>query len=84
MEKALQDIRENKMSINQSAKLHNVPKTTIADRLKEKYKNPGNIGGPTVLTSAEEMLLVKWILDMGEVGFPVTKTQLLESVSKLN
>lgn len=83
MEKALQDIREKKMSINQAAKLYNIPKTTVLDTLKEKYKNPRNIGGPTVLTSSEEMLLVKWILELGEVGFPVTKTQLLESVSKL-
>lgn len=83
MEKALQDIREKKMSINQAAKLYNIPKTTVLDTLKEKYKNPRNIGGPTVLTSSEEMLLVNWILELREVGFPVTKTQLLESVSKL-
>lgn len=83
MEKALQDIREKKMSINQAAKLYNIPKTTVLDTLKEKYKNPRNIGGPTVMTSSEEILLVKWILELGEVGFPVTKTQLLESVSKL-
>lgn len=83
MEKALQDIREKKISINQAAKLYNVPKTTVLDTLKEKYKNPGNIGGPTILTNSEEMLLVKWIIELGEVGFPITKTQLLESVCKL-
>nr|XP_049693639.1 uncharacterized protein LOC126054037 [Helicoverpa armigera] len=83
MEKALRDIREKKMSINQAAKSYDIPKTTILDRLKDKYKNPGNIGGPTVLTSSEEMYLVKWILELGEVGFPITKTQLLDSVTKL-
>lgn len=28
-------------------------------------------------------MLVKWIMEMGELGFPITKSQLLESVSKL-
>ncbi|KAK9877654.1 hypothetical protein WA026_019324 [Henosepilachna vigintioctopunctata] len=29
------------------------------------------------------MLLMKWILGLGKLGYPVTKTQLLESVIKL-
>lgn len=63
------DIRKKKSSINQTAKLCNVPKTTIVDTLKEKYKNPGDKDGQTALTGSKEMLVVISILELDAVGF---------------
>lgn len=83
LEKALHEVQEKRCSIRHAAKIYDIPKSTLIDRLREKYKNPGNIGGPTIFTIAEENILVKWIIEMGELGFPVTKSQLLESVTKL-
>lgn len=37
----------------------------------------------TVLSTEEEILLVRWMLHVGKIGFPVTKTQLLDSVEIL-
>ncbi|XP_050509916.1 uncharacterized protein LOC126886858 [Diabrotica virgifera virgifera] len=83
IQKAIEDINLKRLSIRQASKIYNVPKSTLLDTMKEKYKTPGNIGGPTVLSSSEEDLIIKWIIEMGNVGFPVTRSQLVDSVSKL-
>ena len=33
-------------------------------------------GPPTILTEAEENVIAKWAVDIGKLGFPVTKDQL--------
>lgn len=81
--RAIEAIKNEGLSIRKAAKLYNVPKTTLIDTMREKYTKPGNIGGPTVLTENEENILVDWVVQMGEMGFPVTKSQVLESVGKL-
>lgn len=80
---ALEAIKSKTLSINKASKVFNVPKSTLIDTMKQRYKNPGIPGGSTVLTSEEQQILVRWILEMGDLGFPVTKIQLLESVTKL-
>lgn len=36
-----------------------------------------------MLSKEEEDLIFKWVLDVAKAGFPVTKDQLIDSVSKL-
>lgn len=83
LSQALLAIRSKSMSIRQAAKAFVVPKTTLIDKMKNRYVKAGNTGAPTILTALEEQVLVSWIIEMGERGLPVTKCQLLESVAKL-
>lgn len=78
---ALHSIRTNALSIRKASKEFKIPKTTLLDYLNEKH--PRNVGAPTVLTNQEEQLLIQWIIDMGERGFPVSKSQIIESVGNL-
>lgn len=68
------------MNIRQAVKTYNIPKSTLIDTMRDRYQNPGNLGGPTVLLENEEKHLVTWIAEMGQLGFPVTKSQLVDSV----
>lgn len=52
-------------------------------KVKGKYDINCHIGPETTLTSAEEELLVKWLLQIAAAGFPATKLQLLDSVQML-
>lgn len=83
LNEALKAVQSKIMSIRKASAAFKIPKTTLIDKLKNKYTKSGTIGAPTVLTAEEESLLEKWILEMGDKGFPVTKAQLLESVAKL-
>lgn len=53
------------MSICKTSRIYCVPKSMLIDKIKNRYSNLGNIGGPTVLTKDEEEILVKWIIKMG-------------------
>ncbi|KAG5895399.1 hypothetical protein JTB14_018753 [Gonioctena quinquepunctata] len=66
-----------------SSKTFCVPKTTLLYKSTGVYPIERKIGPETVLSTEEKTLLVRWILHVGNVGFPVTKTQLLDSVEML-
>lgn len=80
---ALSDINNKNMSIYKAAKLYKIPEQTLRDKAKNKYVKQAGPGKPTILTPTEEELLVKWVKKLAECGFPVSKQQLLFSVSKL-
>ena len=71
----------NGMAIKKASKLYNIPRTTLRHKKNNQHSKP--MGAPTVLTAEEEGRIVQWIIDLGKMGFPVTKEQLLFSVSKL-
>lgn len=66
-----------------AAKQYNVPRTTLIGKIKGIYPEECRSGAPSVLTVNEENLLVQWLINMGRMGFPVTKDQFLDSVSLL-
>lgn len=79
---ALESIR-NGMPIKRASKEYNIPKTTLSSKFYGKFPIGCKAGAPTILSSEEESILVKWIIEVAKVGFPVSKEQLLESVSVL-
>ncbi|KAI5722961.1 hypothetical protein M8J76_016235 [Diaphorina citri] len=81
IENALHAIR-NGMGYRKASLQFKVPKTTLIDKNKKKYKNE-NAGAPTILRPEEENILVQWIFRLGKAGFPVSKPQLIESVTEL-
>ena len=76
----MQAIRKEKLSYREAAKLYGVPLTTVYKAAKNPYHVPKSPGPPTVLTAQEESEVVNWILYRAEIGFPVSKMELLDSV----
>ena len=67
-------VRDDKMSIAQAAREHNVPKKTLDDRIKNKVVYGTHPGPSTVLTQVEEDALMSYLIYMGGSGFPLTRT----------
>jgi hypothetical protein len=82
MGEALVAVRENGMSVKAAAEEFNVPRSTLRDKLKG---SPLDIkpGPRPFFTSSEENTLVYWITKCFKAGFPITKSELLNSVGKL-
>lgn len=83
VEKAVDVVRREGMSIAAAAKSFGIPKSTLQDKVNGKYSLDARIGRPSVLTPEEEKLIVNWIVDIAKAGFPVTKDALVSSVSRL-
>ena len=72
------------MPKRRAAKLCGVPRTTLLDKLygcvPEEHTKPGS---KTILTSAEEAVLVNYLKLMADVGYPVSRLELKTEVKKL-
>lgn len=79
--KALSMIQQG-MSVYKASKLYNVPETTLRNKRQDLYSNE-KCGKKPVLNLNEEEQIVDWIHYLCKCGFPVTKKQLLHTVSKL-
>ena len=73
----------NGMTIYAASKHFGIPKTTLLYKHNGKRPLSGKSGPPTTFTPQEEQILVDWIIQMGKAGFPITKIQLLNSVTEL-
>lgn len=80
--RALDEIH-NGASISESARKFDIPRSTLSEKRSGRLPTEHRMGPPTILSSEEEALLVKWIFHVGEAGFPVTKDQLLDSVQMI-
>lgn len=66
MESALRDVTSGKLTVRRAALEHNVPKSTLHNRVTGKVL-PGAVGGPPrYLTDEEELVL--WLEGCAEVG----------------
>lgn len=83
MTKAVEAVKNGKMSAYRAHKEYGVPRTTLLDKVKGRVPVERKIGADTVLTKEEENLLVKWIFHVSQCGFPITKQQLIDSVQIL-
>jgi len=71
---AVSAVKEGIMSFREAAAKYAVPKTTIHDRVKGKVEVCIRRSGPaSVLTQAEEQLLMDHILACGKIGYPLSK-----------
>lgn len=77
---ALAAVRANNMSVRAAAKSYMVPKSTIHRWLINKNSSQRGAGRPTVLTVDEEKLLVECICTLGEWGFPLQDSDVLDIV----
>lgn len=57
-------------SIRRAAILHNVPRSTLSDRVTGKVMHGKKSGPPPYLTCAEEQELVSFLLGCAAIGYP--------------
>ncbi|XP_055883536.1 uncharacterized protein LOC129925957 [Biomphalaria glabrata] len=74
---ALEDIQSKGMSLREAAKFHNLPVTTLHNKLKGK--NP-LLSKKTLLTVDEENKLAKWLIELAKYGFGKSNNEVLETV----
>ncbi len=68
MERALQDVTSGERTVRRAALEHNVPRSTLHDRVSGRVL-PGAVGGaPRYLNDEEEEELVRWLEGCAEVG----------------
>lgn len=82
LKKAIHAVK-NGMPCFTASKQFRVPRVTLYYKVTGKYAVDAKSGTSTILTSEEEHLLTEWIISVGKTGFPVTKDQLLDSVTLL-
>lgn len=83
MKNAIKAVKNSGMSIRGAATKFKVPRMTLSDKCKGKTPLARKMGPPTILDEDEENNLLKWILHLGENGFPVSKDHLLDSAQML-
>ncbi|XP_063219543.1 uncharacterized protein LOC134529419 isoform X1 [Bacillus rossius redtenbacheri] len=76
---------EDGMRVATASKLYSVPRTTLRNKLSHisPAESTGHCGPHSVLGKDIEDMLVQWIIDCANMGFPVDKEDLCSSVKKL-
>lgn len=80
MRQALERIQKG-FSVRGTAKLFGIPKSTMEDRVKERYRSSQK-GAATVLSAEEEAKVVGWVIAMAHAGFPVNEKILMIQVGE--
>lgn len=70
------------ITIYAASKEFYIPWSTLTGHLTKRNNGKENKYN-LVLTSSEEERVVKWIIELGEMGFPITKNQLIHSIASL-
>lgn len=79
---ALDEIRQGK-SIQKAGLDNGIPRSTLASKLNGQRPIMKKPGPCSIMKADEEAALVQWILYCSRFGFPVTRSQLLNSVAHL-
>ena len=74
MKNAVEAVESKDKTISAAAKMFNVPRKTLDDRVKGWIKHGSKPGDSTALTFVQEKSLVNYLLYMAERGFPLTRT----------
>ena len=82
LEKALCEVEEGKLSGRAAAAKYLIPHSTLNDHLKNPSRQT-RCGPPPVLSAEEEERLVKWIIDMSEIGYGQCRQQVCLMVKKI-
>ena len=83
LEAAADLVEEKTLSIKKASKMSGVPRATLFDKLNERTTLEAKSGQAPVLTPAEETRLATYISNMADVGYPVTKFEILHQVKNI-
>ncbi|KAJ8368965.1 hypothetical protein SKAU_G00089930 [Synaphobranchus kaupii] len=71
MTAAMEDC-ERGMPVRKAARIHQVPRQTLQDRVSGRVVHGSRSGGPTMLSPEDENSLVQYCLYCAPRGFPLT------------
>ncbi len=83
LDDAVSAVRAKTMGYKKASKLYGIPKTTLVDHVLGRYTPGGNPGRPPVIPAKYEEALIKQIIKASNVGFGITKKQLLVKVARM-
>ena len=75
MEAAMDDVKSGKSSLSFAARLHNVPRSTLHDRVSGKVLHGKNPGPEPYLSTAEEKEFANFLVDVAKAGYGKTRQQ---------
>ena len=81
LELAVSAVQTQAMSLRAAARTYAVPRETLFDKVA--FRTPMVATPKTVLTPAEEKMLVDWAIHMGRIGYCRTRGELLDTVKKI-
>lgn len=85
MKRALLEIRENQMKVREACRVFGA-RSTVQDRLAGKNMAGTALRktGPAPIMSREgEQKIANWLLDIARCGFPINKSDLIDTVTKI-
>ena len=77
MQRAYDDVTANGLSISEAARQHNVPRTTLSDRIQRRIPVECHFGRQRAFSPTEKTLLVDYTSYMHEHIFPISKMQVM-------
>ncbi|XP_030748956.1 uncharacterized protein LOC115877032 [Sitophilus oryzae] len=81
LKRALFEIQEGNMSVRTASREFRIPKTTLQDHKSGKIPQiQGKTGPPPLLTTEGEEKIANWLVSLAKCGFPLKKTDLLDTV----
>ena len=83
MENAVKYVKEGRGGLRESARLHGVPHETLRRRVVGAVEEGCKPGPSTVLTNEEEERLALYIVEMAEMGFGLTRSNVRSTAYKL-
>ena len=81
VERALDVVRSKQMSLRKASKVFGIPYATLGDKLRGR--RPVTASPRTVLTSEEEIKLVKWMVELSKRGFGRTRNDMRDMVKRI-
>ena len=73
MEAAVGSVKDGKTSLREASRLYNVPVETLRRRVTGTVEMDCKPGPATILTTDEEDLLAKYLVDMADMGFGLSR-----------
>ena len=70
MMKAIDSVNRKGLSIREAARKHKAPRSTLSDKVKARHPKP--LGGQTLISEEEEIVLAHITAVMADWGYPLT------------
>lgn len=83
LEQAIAAVREGRLSIRGSARMFNIPKSTLGDVLRGKSAVGVSPGPKRLLSQEEEASLAGWVVKMARAGLHVKVKEVLKTVKAM-
>ena len=80
---AMEAVKSGNMRVNEAAREHGVPCTTLKDRLSGRVKHGKKSGPMPYLTSQEEDELATFLTEASNIGYGKTKREIILIVQKV-